>query len=354
MRPGRSKERNFEAMVMKMDKPRVSVIVLNWNGKRFLEKCLCSLLNQDYSNFEALLVDNGSSDGSVEYVRNAFGKDDRLRIVALKDNYGFCKGNNIGIQHAKGDYVVILNNDTEVKPNFISVLVKVAETDETVGSVSCKILHYNGGLWYGQYFIHKGFIVPFFTQSIFKPALAEFYEHFSVNLANSGCAVLYRKDLIGKIEGFDEDFWSDWEDYDLGYRINLAGFKSVYVPIFLVLHVGGGSFGFSPERLVRIYRNMLSTYAKNYELKNLVFRFPIFMFILLPLYHIGWLIHRLCFSLPDFNKRKGIWYFFSLIKAYVQFISKLKILCNKRYAIRNLRKTSDNEIFRNTLAKFFL
>jgi GT2 family glycosyltransferase len=87
-----------------------------------------------------------------------------------------------------------------------------------------------------------------------------------MNLANSGCAVLYRKKVIEKIGGFDEDFWSDWEDYDLGYRVNIAGFKSVYTPKFLCLHVGGGSFGFSPERMTRMYRNMLFTYFKNYDI----------------------------------------------------------------------------------------
>jgi hypothetical protein len=335
-------------MGMKMDKPRVSVIVLNWNGRRFLEKCLGSLLNQDYPNFEVLLVDNGSSDGSVEFAQSKFGENPNVRVIALRNNYGFSKGNNIGIKYAQGKYVIVLNNDTEVKPNFITELVKVAEVDETIGSVSCKILQYDGNLWYGQCFTHSGFIVPFFTQSILKTTLVEFYEHFSLNLANSGCAVLYRKELISKIEGFDEDFWSDWEDYDLGYRINLAGFKSVYIPIPLVLHVGGGSFGLPPERLVRMYRNMLLTYVKNYELRNLVTRFPLFLFVLLPIFHVGWLVHRLCFSLRAFDKRNGIWYFFSLMKAYIQFISKLKIFYAKRYKIMNLRKVSDEQIFLNT------
>ncbi|HLE75275.1 MAG TPA: glycosyltransferase family 2 protein [Candidatus Bathyarchaeia archaeon] len=333
---------------MRINDPLVSIVVLNWNGKCFLSNCIDSLLTQDYPNYEVLLVDNGSSDGSLEFAQTRFGDNPKVRIIALGYNYGFSRGNNLGIKYAQGKYVIVLNNDTEVMPSFVAELVKVAEADETIGSVSCKILHYDGSVWFGQYFTHAGFIVPFFTQSLLKETLTELYDHFSLNLANSGCAVLYRKELISKIEGFDEDFWSDWEDYDLGYRINLAGFKSVYIPIPLVLHVGGGSFGFPPERLVRMYRNMLLTYVKNYELRNFVTRFPLFLFVLLPICHVGWLVHRLCFSLRAFDKRNGIWYFFSLMKAYIQFISKLKIFYAKRYKIMNLRKVSDKQIFLNT------
>ena len=151
-----------------------------------------------------------------------------------------------------------------------------------------------------------------------------------------------------KIGGFDEDFWSDWEDYDLGYRINLAGFKSVYIPQTLCLHVGGGSFGYTPNRMARMYRNMLFTYFKNYESRNLVVRFPVFGIFFLPLYHTGWLLSRLLFSFSDFDRKKSASYVFSIIKAYVGFLRGLKVFCSKRYSIANLRKTPDTQIFKNT------
>jgi GT2 family glycosyltransferase len=347
-RPG-----NFKVVVVatEMNEQQVSVIVLNWNGKRFLEKCLDSLLTQDYPNYEILLVDNGSSDGSLEFAQTKFRDNPKVQIIALGDNYGFSKGNNIGIKYARGKYVIVLNNDTEVMPNFVTELVKVAEVDETIGSVSCKILHYDGSLWFGQYFTHAGFIVPFFTQSLLKETLIELYDHFSLNLANSGCATLYRKELISKIEGFDEDFWSDWEDYDLGFRINIAGFKSVYTPMPLVLHMGGGSAGSPPERYVRIYRNMLFTYFKNYDRKNLLIRFPLLLFIFLPTLHIGWIVHRLITHSPEFYRGREFQYFFSVEKAIIEFLFKLRIFVEKRYFVQGLRKTSDREIFSNTQLK---
>lgn len=328
--------------------PFVSVLVLNWNGKRFLSKCIGSLLDQNYRQYEVLLLDNGSSDGSLEFIRTHFGDNPRLRIIPLGYNYGFSKGNNLGMSYANGKYFIILNNDTEVKPNFVSELVAVAESDETIGSVSCRILHYDGSTWFGQYFTHYGFIVPFLTQAFSKKFLDQLYTRFSTNLGNSGCAVLFRKETIHRIGGFDEDFWSDWEDYDLGFRINIAGFKSVYLPIPLVLHLGGGSFGSSPERFARIYKNILLTYYKNYDSKDLVLRFPLVLFLFVPLLHFGWFIHRLLTRPPDFYKGKESEYLLTLGKGVGQFLLSLKIFTKKRYLIQNLRKTSDKKIFSNT------
>jgi len=328
--------------------PLASVIVLNWNGKRFLNKCIASLLNQNCRDYEVLFVDNGSVDDSIEFVRSHFGDNPKLRIIDLGYNYGFSKGNNLGISHALGKYLIILNNDTEVEPNFVSELVAVAEADRTVGSVSCKILHYDGTVWFGQYFTHRGFIVPFFMQAFSRDFLNELYTNPSTNLANSGCAVLYRSDVIAKIGGFDEDFWTDWEDYDLGFRTNISGYRSVYIPIPLVLHLGGGSAGSSPKRFVRVYKNMLSTYFKNYESINLIFRFPLIMFMFVPFMHIGWFIHRLITSPPDFYKGKEAEYVVTLPKGFLGFLANLKVYAKKRYYIQQLRQISDRNIFKNT------
>lgn len=332
-------------------RPIASVVVLNWNGKRFLGKCIASLLNQDCTNYEVLLVDNGSIDRSVELAQSDFGDDPRLRIVKLGYNYGFSKGNNLGIKNANGKYVIILNNDTEVKPNFVSDLVQIAESDDNIASVSCKIMHYDGTIWFGQYFTNGGFIVPFFTQGFVTQYLNCFYERSSQNLANSGCAVLYRKSVLEKIQGFDEDFWTDWEDYDLGFRTNLAGFKSVYTPEFLVVHLGGGTGGSSPERYVRIYRNMLFTYFKNYDTKDLLIRFPLFLFVLLPTLHIGWVLHRLITRPLDFHGNQSFQYLLSLNKGMIGFLLNLKVFTRKRYLTQRLRKVSDSTIFSNTHIK---
>jgi len=330
-------------------KPLVSVIVLNWNGKKFLEHCISSLLRQSYSNYEIVFVDNGSTDGSVEFVKDKFGKSCRLKILSLNENYGFAEGNNIGCKHAKGKYVIILNNDTEAQPNFIEELVKVAQTDEKVGSVGCRISQYDGKTGYTPIFTNKGFIVPFFLgASTAEGRLDNVCGISSSNLANCGCAVLYRKDLFDLLGGFDKDFWADWEDHDLGFRINIAGFKSLFTPRTTVLHMGGGSAGFSKERRTRLYKNMLFTYIKNFELKTLVSHFLFFMFFLLPIGHFAWIFFnewRLSRKMPFSYDRKA---YSSLLEAYIQFLRKLRVFVKKRKRIQKLRKFSDTQIFNLT------
>ena len=146
-----------------------SVIVLNWNGKRFLEKCIGSLLSQNYQDYEVVLVDNGSTDGSIEFAEKLFGISSRLRVVSFNKNYGFSKGNNLAIKMCtKSDYVIILNNDTEVEKNFIKELVNAAENDESIGSVGCKILTPGKKIWFSQKFTNHGLIVPYFLQTLIE------------------------------------------------------------------------------------------------------------------------------------------------------------------------------------------
>jgi len=330
-----------------------SVVVLNWNGKPFLENCLGSLLDQDYSSYEVLLVDNGSTDGSLEMVREKFGGDSRIRIVELNKNYGFSKGNNIGVAHAQGNYVIILNNDTKVRETFVRELVTIAESDPEIASVGCKILSMDGSTWFSQKFTNGGFIVPLFLQNLVSKRVEEISERYCQNLANSGCVCLLRKKVLYEIGGYDEDFLADFEDWDLGYRINLAGYKSVHLPVPLVFHIGGGSAGYRPERYERIYRNMLLSHFKNYSSFNLLTRFSFLIFVMLPLSHVGFVVRQLVVS-RKFRRSDILGYFLSLAKGYIMFLSKLRYFSSKRYAVQKLRKISDKEIFRMTLARYFL
>ncbi len=334
--------------------PLVSVIVLNWNGKRFLEKCIGSLLKQRYSRYEIMLVDNGSTDGSIEFTESIFGRPSKLKVVSLDKNYGFSKGNNLGIKISQSEFIIILNNDTEVEDNFIGKMVQTAEISPYIGSVGCKILFSNKKMWFSQKFTNNGLIVPYFLQTIMNKKLEEISNSFNTNLSNSGCAVLYRKNIIDKIGGFDEDFWSNWEDWDLGYRINIAGFKSVCIPDPLVYHVGGGSEGSSPERFVRIYRNELFTYFKNYDTKSLIIRFPFLLFAFQPIYHLVWFMQRLITRSPELCSGRELDYFISRERALFSFLCKLKVFVKKRYLVQQLRKTSDDEIFNNTQLKYVI
>lgn len=310
--------------LMQKLEPKVSVVVLNYNGANYVKRCLESLFNNDYNNFEVLFVDNNSPDKSVEIAKQLFKKEARLRIIENKENLGFSMGNNIGFKISNAKYVIALNNDTEVQDDFVRVLTSVAESDDKIGSVGCKIVQLNGVISYGPKYMNYGFI----THAINKKT----YEKTTINLANCGCATLFRKSLLDRIGGFDAYLWTDWEDHDLGYRINIAGYKCVYTPKTTVLHLGGGNYlGISEERRIRIIRNKLLGHYKNYETKNLLLRLPLVIIKTLTLDSL---------SLIKAGKIA------SVLKGVIGFFVLFEPVSKERQEIQKIRAVSDKEIFR--------
>jgi GT2 family glycosyltransferase len=299
--------------------PSVAVIVLNYNGMAYVKRCLGALLRNSYSNFEVLFIDNNSTDGSAEAALRLFHSEPRFKLIRNRENFGFSVGNNIGFKRANTKYVIVLNNDAEVEKTFIETLVRIAESDGKIGSVSCRIVQLDRRILYGPMYMSYGFIVHALSKQT--------YDRYTVSLANCGCATLFRKSVIDRIGGFDPYFWADWEDHDLGYRMNIAGFKCVYAPETTVLHLGGGIYlGMSEEREIRIFRNKLLTYAKNYQTKNLFLRFPLILMIELLL---------------KLKRGKGRYF----LKGISQFFKLLKPIINERKQIQKSRVVSEDSIF---------
>jgi GT2 family glycosyltransferase len=301
--------------------PSVTIIVLNYNGAPYVERCLGSLFRNSYPNFEVLFIDNDSPDKSAKTALSLFSSESRFKLIQNSKNLGFSVGNNIGFNYTKAKYVIVLNNDTEVEKTFIETLVKTAEANERIGSVGCRIKQLNGRIMYGPMYISHGFIIRAFDVNT--------YEKHNVVLANCGCATLFRKTLLDRIGGFDPYLWTDWEDHDLGFRINSAGFKCVYTPKTTVLHLGGGNYlGMSREREIRISRNKLFCYAKNYQVKNLFLRFSL-------------ILANEAFTKIKYRK-SGV-----LFAGIRQFFSLMKPLISERKRIREFRVASDDQIFSN-------
>jgi GT2 family glycosyltransferase len=224
--------------------PLISVVILNFNGKRYLDACLSSLAVQTYRDFEVIVVDNASRDGSAEYLEAQFPW---ARVIRNRANLGFAGGCNKGIRHARGELILTLNNDTKADSRFIECLVTPMLSDESVGTCAAKMLlpddrinsagiclSRSGAAWdrgmfepdWGQYDL---------SQEVFGPCAG---------------AALYRKKMLDEIGLFDEDFFLYMEDVDLAFRAKLAGWKCIYVPEAVVHHHHGGTAGFGSDLAV--------------------------------------------------------------------------------------------------------
>jgi len=332
---------------------RLSVIVVNWNGLRFLGPCIGSLMNQTSPAHELIMVDNGSQDGSVDYVKRNFPS---VKIVESGSNLGFAEGTNVGLRCATADHFLLLNNDTHVPPDFIEILTDVASVRSGIGSVGCRIVQEDGELRYGPLVSNIGFLVPLFMggKHLFRNRIAALFGTEGFCMANCGAAVVYSRRAFEEAGGFDADFWSDWEDHDLGFRLWLAGYRNFYTTRTYVVHVGGGSFGrsLSKDRYVRIIRNMLFTYLKNYDSRDLATRFFFLLWVVLPVRQLLMIIlyelRRLLQGHAHEDTFASRQVYLALPQAYISFFKGVRSVMRKRAQVQAQRKVSDSEIFRMT------
>lgn len=219
-----------------MNQPQVAVIVLNWNCREDTLECLYSLADLTYPNYEIIVVDNGSTDGSVEAVREVFPA---VRLLVNSDNLGFAGGNNVGIRHALKqdmDYVFVLNNDTTVAPTLLNELVTTAEADSQVGLVGPKIYYYDqrDKLWYA------GAREQWLRRIPGTVGLDELdrgqYDLPRETAFIYGTAMLIRRQVLKDVGLFDERFFAYHEDADFCMRARRAGYRCIYNPRGMMWH----------------------------------------------------------------------------------------------------------------------
>ena len=259
--------------------PLVSVVITNWNGRKFLAECIDSLKEQTFRDFETILVDNGSTDGSAELAEERYGGF--LRIIRNSKNLGFTGGNNVGIHAAKGEFIVLLNNDTWTEPTWLEELVKAIGPDPRVGMWASKIYSYSrrnqieavGELIYwdglnrarGQYEKDRGQYEA--MEEIFFPP---------------GCGGMYRKRVFDEVGLFDEDFFAYGDDAEIGIRARLAGWRCFYVPKAILYHKNSGSTApYSPLKAFYVERNRFWIAIKYFPLPLL------FLSVFFTIYRFG-------------------------------------------------------------------
>ena len=219
-----------------------SVIIPNWNGLRFLPTCLNALRHQTFSDFETIVVDNGSSDGSREFIAREFPE---VRVIALESNRGFAPAVNTGVRAARGDVVVLLNNDTEADSNWLAEIARALEANPRAGMIVCKLRlfdkrdHLHSA---GDFYRVDG--IPG-NRGVWEPDHGQYDDARGI-FGGCGGAVAYRKTMLDEIGAFDEALGSYCEDVDLNWRARLAGYQVVYAPKAIVYHMvsatGGGAY----------------------------------------------------------------------------------------------------------------
>jgi GT2 family glycosyltransferase len=303
----------------------VSIIILTWNGKRFLKDCLDSLAAQSFRDFETVLVDNGSTDGSAGFVREAYP---RVLLISLPENIGFAGGNNRALKECSGEFIVTLNNDTKLETGFLAALVAGAEADPAIGMVAAKMLN----------FYEKGRIDSVGV----RVAPNGMGQNIGVGEQDCGqydvatnvfgpCAgaALYRRTMLEEIGFFDSDFFAYYEDLDLAWRGRLAGWQAVTAPKAVVYHVHSATGGrMSPFTVYHVQRNKWYVMLKNWPpvllLRNLLRILSYDMAALLLALLRGQLVPAL--------------------RARCHVLRDLPVLIRKRRKVARLRRLGDDQI----------
>jgi GT2 family glycosyltransferase len=309
-----------------MKNPLISIIIVNFNGKKWLKDCLQSIQQQTYEKYEVIFVDNNSTDDSISFVKKNFPK---VQLVTLNENIGFAGGNNEGYKKAKGEYILLLNNDTKIEKTFLSDFLKAFDEIPNLGIAQSKIILMGqdkldtcGGFWTSTSFLY-------YYGNSKSPTLEKYNKPFPV-FSPKGASVLIKREVIEKIGLFDDDFWNYYEETDFSHRAWISGWESWYWPKAVCHHaMGGTSLTFKNDYIqFHNFKNKLCSYIKNLSLIELLKIIPLFIFLNFAIAFL-WIL-------------KGKWkHSLALLQSIWWNIMHLRNTVSKRSKIQKIRKQSD-------------
>lgn len=258
--------------------PSVAIVILNWNGKKFLEQFLPSVVNSVYKNLQIIIADNASTDDSIDFVKCTYPF---ITIINNEENYGFAKGYNIALKKVIADYYILLNSDIEVTPGWIEPVIFLMESDPAIVACQPKMLSYTDrssfeyaggcGGWLDAY----GY--PFCRGRVFEVCEKDAGQYDDVQQIfwASGAALFIKAATFREAGGFDEYFFAHQEEIDLCWRLQLMGYKIFVQPLSVVYHVGGGTLPMGNSRKVYLnFRNNLIMLAKNLSSSESFWKIP--------------------------------------------------------------------------------
>lgn len=301
--------------------PKVAVVILNWNGQKYLEQFLPAVMVSTYPNLEIVVGDNASTDHSVDFLQKNYPK---VKLIQNDQNYGFAGGYNRVLAQVDADYFVLLNSDVEVSGNWISPVIELMEGNEKIAAAQPKILSYHDKNSFeyagaaGGYIDYLGY--PFCRGRIFDTLENDHgqYQQASEIFWASGAAFFIKKEAWNAAGGFDEDFFAHMEEIDLCWRLKNKGYQVWYCPDAQVYHVGGGTLqSESPFKTFLNFRNNLLMIHKNLSTIPAFFKISIRFFMDF-------------LSLLKFlaeGKKQNAW---AISKAHVDFLKKMRKNAAKR------------------------
>ncbi len=271
---------------MTLPPPLAAIIIVNWNGRHLLETCLPGAFAQTYPNYEVIVVDNGSTDGSAEWLAVHYPQ---ARLIRNESNGGFCAGNNQAFAATTAPYLALLNNDAAPEPGWLASMILALESDPAVGMIASKVLRWDdhklidscglsvdrtGTAWEWRGGERDDPSEPPQPRPVFGP---------------NGAALLYRRAMIEDIGGLDEDFFAYLEDADLAWRAQLAGWQCLYAPAARVYHRHSATGGEgSPFKGFHLGRNKWWMIIKNYPWPAVLCNLPLILGrdVTVVMYHV--------------------------------------------------------------------
>ncbi len=249
--------------------PLVSIIIVNWNAEKYLKKCIDSLFEQTYKNFEIIVVDNASTDNSVEFIEKNYPQ---VHLIKNKKNLGFAEGNNIGITHSKGEHVALFNPDAVAEKNWLEKLIFELENSKKVGGTVGKMMYLSNEF---------GKDAVFCTWSKINPYSAipyNFYDNEPKSKVDylSGAAMVVKKEIIKKIGMLDPGYFLYWEETDWCARMIRAGYDLIYVPTAVAWHAISVLLD-SDKKIYFMERNRIRFAIKNFDINYLPLFFISFL-----------------------------------------------------------------------------
>ena len=266
-----------------MNYPSVAIVILNYNGRNYLERFLPSVLASTYANKRVIVADNASADDSLQLLQAHFNT---VEIILLDKNYGFAEGYNKALKRVEADYYVLLNSDVEVTPEWIEPIIALMQNNEHVAACQPKVLSYHQKDQFeyagaaGGWIDYLGY--PFARGRVFEECekdTGQYNDNAEVFWA-TGAAMFVKATVFNSLKGFDSFFFAHMEEIDLCWRIQLLGYKIMCCPGSIVYHVGGGTLPKGNSRKAFLnFRNNLIMLCKNLPFKEKLWKLPVRFFL---------------------------------------------------------------------------